>query len=262
MLDGIQDANRIVQEFLSAPDDAYLVAGGGYTGVELATNLARLAHVHGGHARIMIAESGHALCRATGQRCSSYVTRQAQLGGVELLRETRVRSVDGEGIELTSDERLTGCHLLWTAGVHPPPSVRALNLPSTPAGRLVTDATLRLQKDVFVAGDCAGVEHRGNPLRMSIQAALMQGAAAARNAERGLAGRRPRRYRPVDLGFVVPMAQGVACGKALGIPVSGRLGMLLHYTMCIYRTWLPGTRHALLRHLLHPDLAEKSFHPT
>ena len=50
------------------------------------------------------------------------------------------------------------------------------------------------------------------------------------------------------------MAQGVACGNALGIPVSGRLGMLLHYTMCIYRTWLPGTRHALLRHLLHPDL--------
>lgn len=261
MLDGIADAHRIAQQFRCAPDATYLVAGGGYTGVELATNLARLSRHHGGQARILIAESGDALCRATGPRCSAYVTRQAQLGGVELLRETRVASVDGTKLELTNGERLTDTHLLWATGVETPPCVRALDLPQTPDGRLICDASLRLADGLFVAGDCAGVTHRGHPLRMSIQAALMQGAAAARNAERALKRHPPRRYRPVDLGYVVPLAHGVACGNALGIPVKGRPGMLLHYLMCLYRTWLPATRHALFRHLLHPDLAEKSFHP-
>jgi len=44
-------------------------------------------------------------------------------------------------------------------------------------------------------------------------------------------------YRPLDLGYVIPMANNRSCGEVFGLRVKGVFATLLHYCMCIYRSF-------------------------
>jgi NADH dehydrogenase FAD-containing subunit len=122
----------------------------------------------------------------------------------------------------------------------------------TPQGRLRVDRFLQAAPGVFAAGDCASVRRGEGELRMSVQFALSGGTAAARNALLRLAGRPMEEYRPADPGYVIPLANGRACGRVLGMNARGRLPILLHMAMGVYRT--PDARQAfrLLAALARP----------
>ena len=59
-----------------------------------------------------------------------------------------------------------------------------------------------------------------------------------------------RPYRPVDLGYVVPMAGGRSCGRILGSGSFGRLPTFLHYFMSVVRSDGPANRAGVLSDLL------------
>ena len=104
--------------------------------------------------------------------------------------------------------------------------------------RIRVDEFLRARDDIFVVGDSAAFMVRTRPLRMSVQFAITQGACAATNILRYFCGTHLQAYRPLDPGFVLPMAHGRSCGTVGGIRLRGRLPTFLHYFMCAYR--LPG----------------------
>jgi NADH dehydrogenase len=98
------------------------------------------------------------------------------------------------------------------------------------------DATLAATERVFAVGDAARFLRNGTELRMSVQFALSEGRAAARNVWRAILGRPLRGFHPRDPGYVVPMANGRSCGEALGVPVTGHTATFLHYFMSAYRS--------------------------
>ncbi len=243
--------------FLESGRRNWAVAGGGYTGVETATQLWRAAQVEGLDRKLFVIERGDSLCKAMGAPFSEYAQRAVSWLGIEVMTGTRVLDVRKGDLLLEDDRRIRDAGLVWAVGVEGRPPVRALDAPQTVNGRLIVDGLLRVERldGLFAAGDAAAFEGaNGRVLRPSVQAAVGQGRHAAENILRLFQNRPLRPYRHRDLGYVLPLGNGRGCGVALGLPLYGRLPMLLHAIMCVYRSF--DRRHAIgiLRKLLQPPL--------
>jgi NADH dehydrogenase len=241
-LDGVDDGLSIVSRLRSSAPRTVVVCGGGYTGVEIVTHLWRRFPLRGRHAaarpRLVLVEYSDRLCPPLPQRFRAYTETQVRGLGVEVRLEDTVSAVEGETVSLASGARFERAMCIWAAGVTGPPILEGLPGDRL-AGRLVVDEDLRFGERELACGDAAAFLRGQSPIRMSVQHAIGGGEAAAENALRLLAGRSPRRFRPLDLGYLVPMAHGRSCGQVLGLPVYGRAATALHYLMCAFRSQSP-----------------------
>ena len=247
-LASVADAGRIVSALERDGYAAVLVVGGSYTGVEAATGLRRRLGPDG--LPVLIAEQAPTLVPERDAWVRDYVETNCRAMGVEVLCGTTLTGVRGRDAALSNGRVVKNALVLWAAGVAAGPVVRRLDVEKDAQGRLVVDEFLRLNDSVFVAGDSACVMHKGKAVRMAIQPALDQGRTAGANVRALIEGRPLRRYRPVDLGWIVPMANSRSCGKALGVPVRGFAATALHYLMCLWRTPGLARRARILRRLL------------
>jgi NADH dehydrogenase len=125
-----------------------------------------------------------------------------------------------------SDGEFVPTHtLMWCVGVRPDPLAADIGN-CTDQGRILVDEYLGVpgQPDVFAAGDAAAVPDLTRPgeyTAMTAQHAVRQGKLAGRNVAASLRGRKPRRYKHHDLGFVVDLGAGQAAANPLRIPLSG-----------------------------------------
>jgi NADH dehydrogenase len=100
-----------------------------------------------------------------------------------------------------------------------------------------TDLSLPNYPNVFAAGDAAAIEHNGQVLRKAVNFAFHGGRHAGRNLARRLRGRATRPFRPVDLGYVIPLHATSVGRLPLGIWIRGYLGIRLHSLMCGLRNY-------------------------
>jgi NADH dehydrogenase len=254
------DAVRLRQAALDPQWETFVVAGGGYTGVEAATALWRLFRRQARPRRIVIAELAPALLANLPERLRDYVTGNLRKLGIELRLGTTVSAVTAEAVTLRTGEVFPSARLVWSAGVRTVEFVRQIDHRKTPDGRLLVDPELRIREDCFVAGDAAAFMHGGRPLRMAVQFAVREGQHAAGNMLRAVRGKPLRPFRPVELGYLVPMANNRACGIVLGMPMSGAAPIALHYAMGVYRARGLASRLGLLRSLLWPARAAGRAH--
>ena len=251
-LDSVADARRILKEIERGGFATALVVGGGYTGIETATNLRRFLPRR---RRVMIVETGPSLVGALPPWMRAYVERNVRAMGIEVVRGTTLKEMHRRDAVLADGRVVPDALVVWAAGVQTGDAVRRLDAQKAKQGRLVVDEFLRLcpspslagprdkrpspsrgEGECFVAGDAACVMQGGMPLRMAVQIALDEGRVAGANVAALIAGRPLRRYRPVDPGWVVPMRNDRSCGKALGFPVRGFAAIALHYLMCLVRS--------------------------
>jgi NADH dehydrogenase len=249
----VESAAALRRAFVEGPRRNWVVAGGGYTGVETATHLWRCAQREGLDRKLFVVERGDALCGNMGAPFAEYIERNVMWLGIEVMRKTRVVGIRDGDVLLEGDRRVTDAGLVWTVGTEGRRFARELDMPQTPSGRLSVNPFLQLERldTVFAAGDAAafpGVD--GRPLRQSVQAAVMQGVHAADNIVRKLESRPMVPYKHRDPGYVVPMAHGRGCGIVLGLSVYGRLPLLLHAVMSVYRSFGANRGPALLWQLL------------
>jgi len=71
---------------------------------------------------------------------------------------------------------------------------------------------------------------------MAVQFAITQGDCAAQNIIRSIKNLPLKKYRPVDLGYIIPLANNRSCGQVLGLNVSGIPATGMHFIMCIFRS--------------------------
>ena len=241
-LDSVRDAVRLREAVLSNRHRAYVVSGGGYTGIEVATHLRHMP----GCARdipIVVVEKSPSIAAVLPGWMRDYVRANLDRMGIEPVENAEVAAIAPGSCRLSIGRVIEGAGLVWVAGVKTPAFAQELPYGKRGQGRLAVDAFLRLDEHLFAAGDCAWVEKRGVPLRMSVQFAHAGGQRAAGNILRSLRGRPLWPFAPADPGYVIPMANGRACGSVFGLPLRGRLPSFLHYIMCAFRT--SGTRRRL-----------------
>lgn len=249
-LECYRHALRIRDEALDPSVGTVVVAGGGYTGIEVATNLRRLLNHRSLSKRIVVVDPAEEICPVVPAKFRPYVADTCERMGIEVRLETTAQPLEGRTVELSDGQRIEAASLIWSAGVRGVDLADQLDAEQTRTKRLVVDETLRVRENVFVVGDAAAVMRDGSPLRMGVQFSISQGALAGRNAARLLAGRSLEPYRPIDLGYVVPMANFRGCGVILGLGVRGVIPAMMHYVMCLYRTFGLEGRASLLASLL------------
>ncbi|MEU9954918.1 FAD-dependent oxidoreductase [Streptomyces sp. NPDC050982] len=203
----IEGAERLRSALAATPVTAPLtVVGAGPTGLETAAELAE-------QGRRVTLVCGDVLGPSLHARGRRQVARRLARLGVTVLEgpRTRVTEVTQDAVRLDDGRELPSAVTIWTAGFRVPDLAARSGLRTDAEGRLLTDATLTSVDDVHIvaAGDAAAMTDR--PFRMSCQAAVQLGPAAAATILRRIAGKTPA---PVRMWFA---GQCLSLGRDEGV---------------------------------------------
>ncbi|MGP9812667.1 NAD(P)/FAD-dependent oxidoreductase [Rhodopseudomonas sp. NSM] len=173
----------------SAARDTVVVAGGGFTGIEAATEMpARLHAILGDDAkpRVVIVERSEAVGPDMGPGPRPLIEAALAKLGVEARLGVGVAALDASGVTLSGGERIDAATVVWAAGMRAAPLTAEIPAERDNLGRLLVDRQLRVQgvAGVFATGDAAHAasDDIGNTALMSCQHATRMGAFAGHNA--------------------------------------------------------------------------------
>ncbi|WGD53106.1 NAD(P)/FAD-dependent oxidoreductase [Bradyrhizobium sp. CB1650] len=195
--------------------DTVVVAGGGFTGIEAATEMpARLREILGKNAkpRVVIIERNPAIAPDMGDEARPVIEAALRKLGVETLLGTGVASLDASGVTLSSGEHIEAETVVWAAGIRAAPLTQQIPAERDNFGRLLVDRDLRVPgvAGVFATGDAAraACDDDGNYALMSCQHATRMGAFAGNNAAAELLGVPTKPYH--QKGYVTCLDLGEA----------------------------------------------------
>lgn len=181
--------------------DTVVVAGGGFTGIEAATEMpARLREILGKDARtrVIIVERNSAIAPDMGEGPRPAIEDALRKLGVETRLGAGVASLDASGVTLSSGEHIETATVIWAAGIRAAPLTQQIPAERDNFGRLLVDRDLRVPgvQGVFATGDAAraACDDDGNYALMSCQHATRMGAFAGNNATAELLGVPTRPY--------------------------------------------------------------------
>ena len=232
----------------------FVLVGGGPTGVELAATLAQMArvtlrrdfrHIHPEQTDIVLLEGGPRILPSFDARLAAAAQRQLNLLGVTVRTGAVAQAIDEDGV-MVGGERLEAATVLWTAGVAATPLSALVEAKTDRAGRAIVEPSLEAApgSGVFVVGDAASVIQDGKPVPGVAQAALQQGAYAARVILARLAGASdpaPFRYR--DKGSMAVVGKDFALLETPNFKLSGRAAWFVW--AFIHITFLPRLQNRL-----------------
>ncbi|MCX5710261.1 MAG: FAD-dependent oxidoreductase [Candidatus Omnitrophica bacterium] len=238
-LDDVADAEKLLDAVKNRGFDNYIIGGGGYTGVEVATNLRLALNKMKRSGRVTIIERAADILGPLPAWMKVYVKDNLKRLSVEVSVNSSVDKMDHQKTML-----------IWAAGVKTPAFIQNLQTEKNPQGRIRVDEYLRLNESCFVIGDAAYFEYKKNYLRMAVQFAIFHGRAAAKNIIRSIKGTSLKKFEPVDLGYIIPMANNRSCGTVFGLNLKGFLPTMLHFIMCIYRSYGLKNKLGIIKGLL------------
>jgi len=206
--DRLEDATVLDQHLHSLADrpaskarDTIVVAGGGFTGIEVATELPdRLREILGNNAkpRVIIVERNSAIAPDMGAGPRPVIEDALRKVGVETRLGVGVAALDQSGVTLTNGERIESATVIWAAGMRAAPLTAQIPAERDNFGRLLVDRDLRVPSvsGVFATGDAAKAasDDHGNFALLSCQHATRMGAFAGNNAAAELLGVPTRPY--------------------------------------------------------------------
>jgi NADH dehydrogenase len=236
-------AEVVEDEELRARLLTFVVVGAGPTGVEMAGQIAELAHrtlrhefrrVDPRQARVILLDAAPAVLGTFGDHLGGKAVARLAKIGVEVQLAARVMDVDATGIEVEDDRgrrrRIEAVCKVWAAGVSASPLGRQLAEQSGArldrAGRIEVepDLTLPGHPEVFVVGDMIAL----NGMPGMAQVAIQGGRYAAGQIKDRLAGKadvEPFRYH--DKGSLATISRFSAVASIGRLRLSGFPAWLL-----------------------------------
>ena len=181
--------------------DTVVIAGGGFTGIEAATEIpTRLREILGPNARtrVVIVDRNTAIAPDMGAGARPVIEEALRKVGVETRLGAGVAALDETGVTLSSGEHIETETVIWAAGMRAAPLTGQIPAERDNFGRLLVDRCLQVPgvQGVFAAGDAAraACDDEGNYALMSCQHATRMGAFAGNNAAAELLGVPTRPY--------------------------------------------------------------------
>jgi NADH dehydrogenase len=232
----------------------FVIIGGGPTGVELAGALAEIARqslrddfrrIRPESARIVLLEGGPHLLSTFPVNLRTAARASLERLGVEVRTGSAVTGIDAAGVTVgdARDLHIEAQTVIWAAGVAASPLAASLGVPLDRAGRVLAEATLNVpgHPEIFVAGDICSLEQDGKPLPGVAQVAKQQGAHAAKNVARAVAGQPLQPFRYFNFGNVATIGRGSAVVDIGPVRASGWLAWVFWLFLHIF--WLIGFRN-------------------
>lgn len=267
LLDAICIRNHVIDcfEYADRETDAakrqalltFVVAGGGFAGVELAGALNDFArgvladypNLKAEELRIILVHARDRILPELSEPLARYAQARMTERGVMFKLNTRLIDVRPGTVILSPAEEIRAQTLVWTTGTTPNPLLKTLRVEQDKRGAVVVDSTLRVmgQDTLWAVGDCAAVTDAKNrkPCPPTAQFALRQAKTLARNIHASLYGKTPKPFHFDSLGALCVVGHQTACAE-LTVPFtrhkSVRFSGLLAWLMWrgVYLAKLPG----------------------
>jgi NADH dehydrogenase len=211
-----------------------VVAGGGFTGVEMAgeiNDLIRRAakyypNITPREIRVILVEARERILPEFDEGLAEFARRRLRAAGVEVRTSVRVSGASDRGVRIEGQDSIPCRTLIWSTGVAPHPVIQNSDLPKSGRGWVIADAHMRVDghPDVWAIGDCAQIP---DPLRPGhFQPALAQhGIREAKRLADNIAGtirgRPTREFRYKTLGQLAILGHYNGIGTIGPIRLSG-----------------------------------------
>ena len=242
----------------------FVVVGAGPTGVEMAGQIAELAHrtlrhefrrIDPASATVILLDAAPVVLGSFGDRLGAKAQARLARIGVQVQLGATVVGVSGTGIDVEDGQgrrrRIESVCKVWAAGVQASPLGALLarqsgaELDRSGRIRVLPDLTLPGHPEVFVLGDMIALDD----LPGDAQVAIQGGRHAARQIRAGLAGKpvgQPFRYH--DKGSMATISRFSAVASVGRLRLSGFTAWLMW--LAVHLVYLIGFKHRLTT-LLH-----------
>ena len=245
VLDMCEHADHTIDETTLRDLLRFVVVGGGYTGVELITELSdffseymtrKYRGIRPGAVQLIVLEATAEILRGISPRLRAHALRRLRTRGIEVRTSAKVTRCGEDFVEINGSEIIRSATIVWTAGVRANALVEALPGPHDRVGRAVVNSALQLEghPEVFVTGDSAAAESApGAPLVAPV--AIAQGGIAARNVAHLLRGEALEPYTYKNQGMLVSLGMDYAVVSIGRLQFSGYLAWLFWNAVHLYK---------------------------
>jgi NADH dehydrogenase len=245
LLDAIKIRNHVIDMFERAdrePDReirrqmlSFVIAGGGFAGVELAGSLNDFArgiladypNISADDLQIVLVHARDRILPELSESLGRYAQESMAERGVTFRLNCRLTDYR-EGAVVLSDGEVPARTLVWTAGTTPNPLLRALGLETDRRGAALVEGTMAVagHPDVWALGDCASLKDAktGSACPPTAQFALREARVLARNIRAAIQGRAPELFHFDSLGALCVVGHHTACAE-LTVPFARNKSM-------------------------------------
>jgi NADH dehydrogenase len=262
LTDAVELRNRLYSAFEQAEraeDPAerekwltFVVSGGGATGVELAGELAIIAHdTMKGYftrsdpatARVILLDAGERLTAAFNEKLSAKVAKYLAELGVTVRQGARVTGIDAEGVAFQIDgaeDLIDARTVVWAAGVQAVGFAKTLaeatGAKTDRAGRVQIEANLTVpgHPEIYAIGDATQVAGPGGRPLPGLATVSIQQARHVAKAIRGGSAGASTPFKYLDKGALAVVGRGKAVCEIRGLKLSGRLAFFTYLTVHMY----------------------------
>ena len=227
----------------------FVVAGGGFSGVEVVAELndfvrgvaANYRQIDPGEIRVVLVHSQDRILPEVPEKLGRFAQRILRERGVELVLNARLSAATGEEAVLADGRTIPTRTLVSTVPSFAHPLIDALALPKNKGGRILVTPGLQVDglEGVWALGDCAQVPTLdGGAAPPTAQHATRQAKVVAQNVLASIRGGERRVFDFKGLGKMGSLGRHSAVAEVFGLQISGPLAWFLWRT--IYLMKLPG----------------------
>ena len=225
----------------------FVVAGGGFSGVEVVAELndfvrgviKNYPQIDPREVRVVLLHALDRILPELDEKLALYAQKILTKRGVEIQLNNRLAAATGVEAILANGERIPTRTLISTVPSSPNPLIDMLPLRKE-RGRLKVDSTLLVDdtKNVWALGDCALVPREAGVCPPTAQFAIRQAKTAAENIVASIRGNELKQFQFTELGKLGALGHRSAVAQVLGINISGFFAWFMWRS--IYLMKLPG----------------------
>jgi NADH:ubiquinone reductase (H+-translocating) len=245
LLDAIRIRNHVIEMFERADREtdleirremlSFVIAGGGFAGVELAGALndfsrgilADYPNLSPADVQIVVIHSRDRILPELSESLGRYAQESMALRGVTFRLNCRLTGCRA-GCVVLSDGEVRARTLVWTAGTAPNPLLKTLGIETDRRGAVVVESSMAVagHPEVWALGDCAALKDgkTGAACPPTAQFALREARTLARNIRASLHGRALQPFHFDSLGALCVVGHHTACAE-LTVPFARQKSM-------------------------------------
>jgi NADH dehydrogenase len=211
----------------------FVVAGGGFSGVEVLAELADLVHdalphyrnIDRDEVRMLLIQGAERILPEVKESLANFAVKKLAKKGIEVRINTRLKALTPDVAILGNDERIPTRTLIATIGNTPHPLLAKLPCTHDKRGAVVANEFLEVPDcpSVFALGDNASVPDltTGGQCPPTAQYAIRQARFAAWNILATITGKPKRPFKFGGLGQLASLGRGSAVAQVFGMKLSG-----------------------------------------
>jgi NADH:ubiquinone reductase (H+-translocating) len=234
LFDAIRIRNHVIEMFERADREAdpsirrslltFVIAGGGFAGVELAGAindfgrgiLADYPNLNPDEVGVVLVHARDRILPELSESLGRYAQKKMEARGVRFRLNALLRDAE-PGMVILSDGEIRAETLVWAAGTAPNPLLKVLPLEKDQRGCVKVGGTFSVpsQPGVWAVGDCATVNDAktGRPCPPTAQFAIREAEVLAVNIAAELEGRPQRNFHFDSLGALCVVGHQTACAE-------------------------------------------------